>query len=151
MQDNNTEIRVFSLSMLDAILGGLGAMVIVVLLLSRLLDIASSHNEELRTQVASLSQELEDEQRALHLANADLARVRAELEESREALESATRTGSGDRNEHREWREGSRLILTDVEEQASGWRIRYRCSPGSGWICNGCGGSPVSGGGYSGQ
>ena len=126
-------------------------MVIVVLLLSRLLDIASSENANLRDQVASLTQQLEDAQRANLLATADVARLREELNESEDALANARGSGSGDRNEHREWRDGSRLILTDVEEQSSGWRIRYRCSPDSGWICNGCGGSPVSGGGYSGR
>ena len=151
MHDENSEIRVFSLSMLDAILGGLGAMVIVVLLLSRLLDIAASDNQDLLTEVGALNEQLETEQLARALANADVVRLREALQASDDALGEATRSRGGDRNEHREWREGGGVILTDVEEEPSGWRIRYRCSRDSGWICNGCGGSPVSGGGYTGR
>ncbi len=45
------------------------------------------------------------------------------------------------------WLGGGRVVLTDNDKTARGWKIRHRCRPSGGYICKGCGGTPMRPGG----
>lgn len=147
--EDKSEFRVFSLSMLDAILGGLGAMVIVVLLLSRLLDVSEARVDTLAAAVEELEADLAELALQRSQDEATIRQLRAEVSEVESERDRLR--GNGRRNNHREWQSGRNIVLTDTNETSQGWRIRYQCSPSSGWLCYGCGGQPATSNGYSGR
>lgn len=147
MEENDSNLGVFSLSMLDAILGGFGAMVIIVLLLARVLQAQSDKAAGLDAQLVTTRQQSAEQQTSLTKAEERIAALEKELKTAQQA--NRKRGEAGDR-EHREWYMGSEIYLTRTKPNGAHWAITHRCRPDSGSIGPG-GGTPVSGGGYSGR
>ena len=77
MEENDSNLGVFSLSMLDAILGGFGAMVIIVLLLARVLQAQSDKAAGLDAQLVTTRQQSAEQQTALTKAEERIETLRA--------------------------------------------------------------------------
>ena len=148
MEENDSNLGVFSLSMLDAILGGFGAMVIIVLLLARVLQAQSDKAAGLDAQLVTTRQQSAEQQTSLTKAEERIESLEKELKTAQQA--NRKRGEAGDR-EHREWYVGGEIYLTRTKPNGSSWQITHRCRQDSGWIGPGGGGTPATGGGFSGR
>ena len=148
MEENDSNLGVFSLSMLDAILGGFGAMVIIVLLLARVLQAQSDKAAGLDAQLVTTRQQSAEQQTSLTKADERIAALEKELKTAQQA--NRKRGEAGDR-EHIEWQMGRDIVLTKTKQVGPNWIMTHRCKPESGYICYGCGGQSASRGGYSGR